>query len=514
MTENSGELFTIKMARALEDNAFATGVTIYEMMEVAGKAVSEEISKYAKKNSIENIVMLTGFGNNGGDSLVAARHLLEEGFNCSIVLVGDKKRFNSLASQKNYEILIEILPEKEWSKIKNKKDVKTILNRINHQSILVDAIFGIGIEGKLREPYKTLIEYLNLNFKGDILSLDIPSGYNPETQNDIYVKNPKMIICLGRNKIKQGDFSQSSVVVRDIGIPEEAELYVGIGDLKWFFPERKKSSHKRQNGVVTIIAGSKDYIGAPALSGFGAFRTGADLVFIIAPTNIRDIIASYSPDFITIPAQENEISSIDIIKAFGYPRLNGSAFVIGPGMMNTKTTKDTLLEFLKSKVQRQVVIDASALSVMEEDHLKQLKSHKSILTPHSGEFTKIFDKKFTGVLETDAKIVEQTAKKWKTTILLKGEKDIISNGLRTKINLTGHPGMTVGGTGDVLTGIVASILSVTDDTFVSASLGAYISGAAGELASKNFGDGLMASDIPDYIHKIIDKAKNFKAKEI
>ena len=514
MKENSDELFTIKMTRALEDNVFATGITIFEMMEIAGEVVAEETSKYAKKNSINNIVMLSGFGNNGGDALVAAKYLIEEDFNCNIILVGDKKKFNSQASQMNYEKLSEVLPEERWFQIKSKKSVEKVLKNIDKQSIIVDALFGIGIQGKLKEPYKTVVEFLNNSFEGDILSLDIPSGYNPEIDNEIYVENPNLIICLGRNKIKQDDFANSSIIVRNIGIPEESELFVGIGDLKWFFPKRKKSSHKRQNGVVTVIAGSKDYVGAPALAGFGAFRTGADLVFIITPTNIRETVAAFAPDFITIPAHENEIESIDIIKAFERPRLKGSAFVIGPGMMDTTKTKDTLLEFLKNKVQRQVVIDASALSVMEEDHLSLLEFHKSILTPHGGEFFRIFKKKLTGELEKDIKIVEEAAKKWKTTILLKGEKDIISDGLRTKLNKTGHPGMTVGGTGDVLTGIVATLLSVTDDTFMSACLGAYISGAAGELASEHFGDGLMASDIPEYIHQIIDKAMNFKAKEI
>jgi NAD(P)H-hydrate epimerase len=183
-------------------------------------------------------------------------------------------------------------------------------------------------------------------------------------------------------------------------------------------------------------------------------------------------------------------------------------------MMDTVKTKDTLLEFLKSKEERQVIIDASALSVMEEDHLHLLQYHKSILTPHPGEFFRIFNIKLSGELEKDIEIVQETANRWKTTILLKGQNDIISNGVKTKINKTGHPGMTVGGTGDVLTGIVATLLSVTDDTFISACIGAYISGLAGEHAAVQFGDGLMASDIPNFINRVIEEALNFKAKEI
>ncbi|MCE7743253.1 MAG: NAD(P)H-hydrate dehydratase [Candidatus Heimdallarchaeota archaeon] len=506
------DVFTIKMTRALEDNVFATGTSIFEMMKIAGKVVAEEIHKLAEQTKKRKLVFLAGFGNNGGDALAAAQHLLEQNYECDFVLIGNKDKFNSAASQKNYE---RISKQKiNWFYLKKSEDVESIILKYDSTYLLIDAIFGIGIRGEIREPYKSTIEFLNQNCKTDIFALDIPSGYDPIENNILYVRNAKKIVCLGRNKIQKGHFDDAEIVVRDIGIPEECEKYVGIGDLKWFYPRRKADSHKRQNGVVTIIAGSKDYIGAPALSGFGAFRTGSDLIFILTPENIRSTVSSFSPDFITIPAHTDEIEPQDIEKIFSHPRLKNTCFVIGPGMMNSETTKDTVLEFLKSKVRRQIIIDASALSMMEQDHLFLLKYHDSILTPHRGEFFTLFKEKLTGELESDSKIVSEVAKKWETTILLKGEVDIISNGLTTKFNKTGHPGMTVGGTGDVLTGIVASLLSVLGDPFLSACLAAYISGAAGELAAKNFGDGLMASDIPNFIYPIIYEALSFEAKEI
>jgi len=511
---DSDRIFTIKMTRALEDNAFATGITILEMMEKAGKVIAEEIDEYAKKATKKNIVFLTGYGNNGGDGLVAARYLLEQGYDCFIILIGNKRKFNSLASQENYGRLKKVLSKDYWFTVRKKDDFEAVFEPLINNSIIIDAMLGIGIIGTLKEPYKHVIEYLNINFKGDIISIDIPSGYDPEIDNELFIENPNKIICLGRNKIKEGIFSRASIVIRNIGIPIESQRYVGIGDLKWYYPQRVKESHKRQNGVVTIIAGSYDYIGAPVLAGLGAFRTGADLIFILTPRDIRNTVASFKPDFITIPGSEREITPNDIVDMFSHPRLRGSSFIIGPGMMETDTTKATLLEFLKDKTQRQVVIDASALSIIDEEHLFLLQYHKAILTPHRGEFKRIFKNKLTGDLEDDCKIIEETAIRWNTTLLVKGYIDIISNGKITKLNKTGHPGMTVGGTGDVLTGIVASILSVTDDSLLSASLGAYISGAAGERASKQFGDGLIASDIPNYIYPVIEKALNFKAKEV
>ncbi|MHA1551566.1 MAG: NAD(P)H-hydrate dehydratase [Candidatus Heimdallarchaeaceae archaeon] len=514
MSKDKQEFFTIRMTRALEDNVFAEGKTIFEMMEIAGKVVAEEIIEFCNKESFSSITIFSGYGNNGGDSIVAAKLLLEQGFSCFIVIFGNKDKFDSLASQKYYEILLKTLPKENWFYVREPEDFIKIPKIMLENGVFLDALLGIGVTGDLREPIKTAVEYLNSRSRDKIIALDIPSGYNPESQNEQFVKHPNLIICLGRDKVRKDDFTDAQIVVRNIGIPEDAEKIVGIGDLKWFYPKRKPDSHKRQNGVVTVIAGSKEYIGAPALVGFGAFRTGADLIFILTPSDIRKTVSSYSPDFITIPAAEGEVTPNDIEDIFNHHRTKGSAYVIGPGMMDSQITKDTLLEFLKSKESKQVVIDASALSSMEEEHLFLLKFHQSVLTPHKGEFLKIFKKQLSGDVDKDAKIVSEVAAKWKTTIVLKGQTDIISNGKITKFNKTGHPGMTVGGTGDVLTGIIGALLAVIDDPFLASCLGVYISGAAGELAAKDYGDGLMASDIPNYINRVIEKALAFRAKEI
>ncbi len=514
MNIDSEEVFTNRMTRALEDNVFVTGITIFEMMETAGLVIAEEIESFVISNPSSEIVFLVGFGNNGGDGLVASRYLLEKDHNCKIVVVGNKTKFNSLASQENYIKLKEILPSENWYQIRESEEIESIFEELGKEILLIDCIFGIGIQGEMREPYFSLVNFLNTKFKSNIISADLPSGYDSEIENEVYIKNPKKIICLGRNKIAPDAFPNSEIVVRNIGISADAEKFIGLGDLKWNYPIRRKNSHKRENGVVTIIGGSKDYIGAPALAGMGAFRTGTDLIFILTPSNIRDTVASYMPDFITIPADDDEIIPTDIQDLFSHPRIEETSFVIGPGMMNTEVTSRTLLEFLKNQERREVVIDASALSMMNGEHLKLLKNHNAILTPHRGEFKSIFGIKLSGNFDKDANIITETALKWQTTILVKGKVDIISNGKKTKFNSTGHPGMTVGGTGDVLTGIIASLLAINKNPFLSACLGAFISGSAGELASKSFGDGLIASDIPNFIYPIIEKALSFKAKEV
>lgn len=503
---------TFTEVRALEENAFAMGIPIIKLMENAGKAVYEEIINIpqAKKNSI---LIVAGYGNNGGDGLVTARLLVNEGYNCTLALIGDKNKFNSLSSQKNFERLIEILTDDNIIRIKDEKAFGKFKNNIKDNELIIDALLGIGISGTPKEPYKSVIEYLNSHFRGKIISIDTPSGYNPTSNNTIFISNPEKIVCLGKNKVESNDFSKSLIIVKDIGIPEEAETYVGLGDLKWNYPKRKKDSHKRDNGVVTIIGGSDDYIGAPALAGFGAFRTGADLVFILTPKNIRHVLAAYSPDFITIPAKENEIDPLDISLIIEEDKTRNSTFIIGPGMKDSVKTNQSVNKLLDGEMKRQIVIDAGALSALSESELQLLSIHDTILTPHRGEFGKVFNKKFHNDLRKDASLVAEIALKYKTVILVKGQTDIISDGFRTKFNKTGHPGMTVGGSGDVLTGIIGSLFSVTNDAYTSACLGAYISGAAGELASQQFGNGLMASDITNNINKVIAKALSFKPKE-
>ncbi|MBY9001008.1 MAG: NAD(P)H-hydrate epimerase, partial [Candidatus Heimdallarchaeota archaeon] len=382
MSKDIQDFFTIRMTRALEDNAFATGITIFEIMKIAGRVIAEEIMKFCEKESSKSITIFAGYGNNGGDALVAAKLLLDEGFNCFVIVFGKKDKFDSLASQQNFELLRKSLPKDNWFFVQEAEDFEKIPKKVLNVDIFLDALLGIGVIGKLREPVKTAIEFLNSSHQNKIIALDIPSGYNPEKENEQYVKNPNLIICLGRNKIRKNDFLEAKVVIRDIGLPADSETHVGVGDLKWFYPTRRLNSHKRENGVVTIIAGSKDYIGAPALVGLGAFRTGADLILILTPADIRNTVSSYLPDFITIPATEGEITPNDIEKIFNHHRTKDSAYAIGPGMIESQITKDTLLEFLKSRDPKQVVIDAGALSSIEKEHLFLLKYHKSILTPH------------------------------------------------------------------------------------------------------------------------------------
>ncbi|MHA1258773.1 MAG: NAD(P)H-hydrate epimerase, partial [Candidatus Heimdallarchaeaceae archaeon] len=159
-------VYTNIMTRALEDNAFATGLTIFEMMKKAGKVVAEEVIKYTKEKNIKKIAILSGFGNNGGDGVVATSFLLKEGYNCSLVLVGKKKQFNSKASQENFKKLKTMLAKEKIFQIENETQVFPILSQFTKDFVILDALLGIGVKGEPREPIKSVIEFLNNNFKG------------------------------------------------------------------------------------------------------------------------------------------------------------------------------------------------------------------------------------------------------------------------------------------------------------------------------------------------------------
>ncbi len=507
------DFYTILEIRALEENAFALGKTVTELMEKAGQALFEEIIKIKEVTKETPLLFFVGYGNNGGDALVAARYLKRAGYNCLMYLVGNKDKFNSYSSQKNFIKLKEMIQEQQWYKIRSVEDFSNIKGAIPLDGWVIDGLLGIGIKGELREPIKSVIDFINSKFSGKVISVDIASGYNPVVKNENFIKKPYKIVCSGKSKVRKRDFPDTKIVVKDIGIPSEAEDYVGIGDVKWFLPSRAGDTHKGQNGVIVIIGGSSDYIGAPVLASLGAFRTGADLIYLLTPSDIRPIVASFSPDLITVPGNPGELTKKDVETLLQNKRTEDAVIIIGPGMKRSPNTLEALKAVLSTKSKRKIIIDAGALSSLTENELSLLKDHSVIITPHIGEFIHLFGNMEENSLEQKISSVKEVAKKWNVTVLLKGQIDIISDGNVVKLNKTGHQGMTVGGTGDTLTGIIAAIFAVVDSPVVAASLGAYISGKAGEFVAKEYGNGLMASDIPLYINKVIKQAKEFTPKE-
>lgn len=268
----------------------------------------------------------------------------------------------------------------------------------------------------------------------------------------------------------------SSVITRDI--------------LKKVYVKREVDAHKYQFGSLLVIGGNKLYHGSPLFNALGAYKTGVDLVTILAPERAANLIGAYGPDLITYPLKGDYIEEKHVETMIEFAK-RCNAVVIGGGIGTERKTATAVREFLK-KIKMPVVVDADALRALRPSDIKT----NFLLTPHVAEF-----KALSG-LKATKKNVEKFAKKHNCTILLTHSKDIISNGKITKENWTGNPYMTVGGTGDILAGICGSLLAQGISPLDAACAAAYINGRAGDIAADVKKQSLMASDVLNYIEKV------------
>lgn len=266
-------------------------------------------------------------------------------------------------------------------------------------------------------------------------------------------------------------------------------------------PPRRKDSHKRMNGTVCVVGGSRLYHGAPYLCATGAMRSGVDLVFVAVPASIATPIRALSPDFIVVPLPDSKLTRGNVSKLMAWvPEVD--VFAVGPGLgaQNAESVAQALNR-MKGE-GRSLVVDADAL---RERVLPSIRDANAVVTPHAREFERLFGVRLPDGLDERVEAVALEAKKAGVTVLLKGPTDVISDGERTALNDTHSPGMTVGGTGDVLTGITAGLLAKKVPPFEAASVAAYINGAAGVEAVRQLGFHITASDVANQIANVMQK---------
>jgi len=274
---------------------------------------------------------------------------------------------------------------------------------------------------------------------------------------------------------------------------------VSRGLVRKLFPKRREWSHKGDFGKVLVIGGSKKYSGSPTLSAIAAYRTGADLVTIAAPERSANIIASFSPDLIAYPLEGGFLNSRHLKTLLELAR-NADAVVIGGGLDRERETTKAILDFLKN-IRFPCVVDADAIHTLAKD--TEIIRENWIVTPHSKEFRALTHEEPEPNLENRIRLVKYFASRFKTTILLKGFIDVISDGKEVFTNKTGSPYMTKGGTGDTLTGICGALLARGIKPIDAACAGAYINGLAGSLAAREYGEGMLASDLIKFIPRAI-----------
>jgi hydroxyethylthiazole kinase-like uncharacterized protein yjeF len=474
--------------RVLDRNSEYFGVPTLHLMENAGKGVAEFV-KSTVKDTKKNILVLCGTGNNGGDGFVAARYLTQY-YKVAVFLAGPEIKT---------EIALKNLQKLQTYEVKISTSLRDIDSLLADNDVIIDALLGTGLTGELKEPYATLVRKINQTTKKLIVSVDVPTGLG--TTQTI---SPQYTVTF--HDTKEGMTSKNSGKIHgvDIGIPQEAISYVGPGELTVYYPRPAKKSHKGDNGIVLVIGGGP-YIGAPALSGLAALRTGVDLVYIATPKRSWKSVAAFSPNFIVKDLHGDMLTAEDIPQI---EELIGkcTAVILGPGLGADSATEKTILPLVRSIIQQKkpLVLDADAIKPIGEN-LSIIKNSNIVITPHVGEF-----KKLTGIMlsqEIDTRIhtVNDVAEKNGITIFLKGYIDVLSDGKHCKQNKVHNEAMTVGGTGDVLAGIIGALLSKNVAPFNAVSIAAFINGEAGNEAFKKKSYGLLATDIIEEIPTILKR---------
>ena len=463
--------------RVLDINSSYLGVRTVHLMERAGEAVAKYVTDNYRPGS--RVAVVCGKGNNGGDGFVAARHL-SDAMQAHVFLVESEKEVTSDIARANLHMVPGEIRRAEAIDAKQ-------------YDVLVDAMLGVGLKGRPREPYAGIIKVLN-GSRRPVISVDVPSGWPSELQ-----VRPEATITFHAPKVGMTRANSGKIVVADIGIPKEAGLYCGPGEFA-LLPHRRKDSHKGDAGRVLVVGGGP-YTGAPAFTGMAAMRSGVDLAFVATPEASALPVSIYSPNIIVRPLPGDIICQehVGILLELSE---EADVVAIGPGLGDAKDTMEAVRRFV-SKCRKPLVIDADAIGACgARPHV--LRGKTGVITPHAGEFRKLTGKSVPAEDgEKRMELVEDAASRLHMTIVLKGAVDVISDGTYIRLNRTGNSAMTVGGTGDVLTGVVAGILAQKATPFAAGRIGAFTAGVAGDLAFEEKSFGLLATDVIDKVPLVL-----------
>ena len=497
MHTKSSTFITSREMRALETNAEYYGISLLQLMENAGRNIAQEVISRLPKGKI---AIFCGLGGNGGDGFVAARHLLTAGYNVTVILAGKARDINHEAALQNWLIL---QPLQDKLSLFETKD-STLIPKIS-ADVVIDALLGTGTKGQIKPPIFQMVEYIN-SLKAPKLSVDVPTGLDSETGEvlGIAVKADFTVTFYkGKAGLEKAKKYVGELIVKDIGLPKELEHFSGPGDVALARKMRSPSAHKGDFGRLLVIGGSELYSGAPALVSLSSLRTGVDLAYLAAPTKVAHAISSISPDLITIKLDGENLNPDNMETLKPYLKLV-DAVAMGPGLgLNSET-----IDFVKISIEE--VEKAGKPLLLDADGLKAFANFKRplkvplVLTPHSGEYTILTGETLPENQNERAAEMQKTAKKLDAVVLVKGKVDVICNFERIKFNFTGNAGMTVGGTGDVLTGIIAGLMAQHVGPFEAAVAGAFVNGAAGDFVAEEIGFHMVATDLIDWIPQILD----------
>jgi len=486
------------------------GVPSLTLMENAGRGVVELLEERFAPLERQRIVILCGRGNNGGDGLVVARWLRERGLKPRVLLFADPQKVQGEAAVNLERLGISGMPEvveslEAWQRVESS---------LKGSTLLVDAILGTGLSKPLEGFLLEVVREVNSELAGaKVVAVDLPSGISADTGEligehmradfSVTFTAPKMAHVFPPACERVGEW-----VVKQIGTPPEAlegdsELYLNLAcreDFAWLAQPRKPDANKGNFGHVLILAGSIGKTGAAALAAKAALRAGAGLVTVATAAGALPIVASLGMEYMTEPLPQTEAGTISL-RALDYGRLDNllegkSVLAIGPGIGRVPETAE-LVRTLVNRRRVPIVLDADGLNAfaghMDAFHFGGDLAD-AVLTPHPGEMSRLAG---LGIPEIQAHRVEnarQFAKNYQVNLVLKGFRTLTAapDG-KVWVNPTGNPGMASGGTGDVLTGMIAGLVAQYPDRPISevAAAGVYLHGLAGDLAVKGMRHALL-----------------------
>uniref|UniRef100_A0A7C4YGF8 Bifunctional NAD(P)H-hydrate repair enzyme n=1 Tax=candidate division WOR-3 bacterium TaxID=2052148 RepID=A0A7C4YGF8_UNCW3 len=488
------------------------GIPGIVLMENAGLSVFEMIREYFETDKLKKVLIVAGKGNNGGDGFVVARHFFNEGCKVSLILLCDKEDLKGDALTE-----FKIIQKLGIDYIRFKK-MEELNKEIESSDIIVDAIFGTGFKGKPDNEIKEIIKAINESGK-PVFSIDIPSCVDGDNGNveDVAVK---AIATCTMGFIKKGllfypgrEYA-GEIYIGDIGIPEKCIEKFNIKTelidyeiVKNALPQRKQYSHKGTYGKVIVFAGSPGLTGAATLTSISALKSGSGLVYLATPLSLNHIYEEKLTEVVKIPVKDEEgyyvySDKIDEI-------LNDMDVVIlGPGIGRREIVQEFVRELIKK--DKPFVIDADGINNLTLKELEYARG-KWILTPHPGEFSRLTGISIKEIEKNRIEIANEFSKKYNLYLVLKGVPTVISTpDGRTFINSSGNSGLSSGGSGDVLTGMIGGFLAQGAKFEDAAICGVYLHGLAADIAiEENETEySLTASSLIDYIGKSIKSLEN------
>ena len=511
--------------RAAEEEIGIPGLVL---MENAGRAVADAAEKLLGACCHKKILIFAGKGNNGGDGSGAGRWLHNRGAEVTLVLACTAEELSGSAADELQYYIACGATVLEVTDADDNLRFAEIENLALQADLFIDALLGTGFSGKMRPLFIRLCGCINRvkekNPACKVLAVDIPTGVNADTgEADASAVRADATVTMALPKLGlylyPGAEHAGTVQVADIGMPssllKEAEgnrTLITKELVRTLLPDRPKNAHKGSAGRVAVVAGSYGYVGAAALSSFAAVKGGAGLVTLLTPENTREVLAIKLTEVMVkgLPCSEteNRLMAEEALEVVSEALDKADVLAIGPGFGVSEETGSLIREILVTTAVP-CVIDADAITALK-DHT-ELLSHmlaEKVLTPHPGEMARITGIRISEIEKNRVEVARLYAEKWQAAIVLKGVPTVVALPDGTVyLNNTGTPAMATGGSGDVLTGLIAALIGQGLPVADAAVAGVYLHGIAGELAGKG-SVGMAASELLTMIPEARNQVKD------